>query len=84
VYDLVALALGAAGAVATAADGRRVRLAGLHAIKTEILDSLHRDDLSLGDDRFRPKGCGASRTVRRYFALLVSYRRRRSRISAPR
>jgi hypothetical protein len=49
---------------AEAANGRGVHPARLHAIETEILGSLNRNDLSLGDDRFRPKGCGAPRTVR--------------------
>ena len=47
VYDLVALALGATGDAAAIANGRGVRAARLHAIKTEILDSLDRHELSL-------------------------------------
>jgi AraC-like DNA-binding protein len=47
VYDLVALALGATRDAAATANGRGVRAARLHAIKTEILKSLSRHDLSL-------------------------------------
>jgi AraC-like DNA-binding protein len=47
VYDLVALALGATRDAAAVADGRGVRAARLHAIKTEVLNSLSRQELSL-------------------------------------
>jgi AraC-like DNA-binding protein len=47
VYDLVALALGATRDAATTANGRGVRAARLHAIKTEILNNLSRHELSL-------------------------------------
>jgi AraC-like DNA-binding protein len=47
VYDLVALALGATRDAAATANGRGVRAARLHAIKTEILNSLNRHELSL-------------------------------------
>jgi AraC-like DNA-binding protein len=47
VYDLVALALGATRDAAAIANGRGVRAARLHAIKTEILNGLDRHDLSL-------------------------------------
>jgi AraC-like DNA-binding protein len=47
VYDLVALALGATRDAAVIANGRGVRAARLHAIKTEILNSLNRHELSL-------------------------------------
>jgi AraC-like DNA-binding protein len=47
VYDLVALALGATRDAAAIANGRGVRAARLHAIKTEILESLSRHKLSL-------------------------------------
>jgi AraC-like DNA-binding protein len=47
VYDLVALALGATRDAAAIAKGRGVRAARLHAIKTEILNSSNRHDLSL-------------------------------------
>jgi AraC-like DNA-binding protein len=47
VYDLVALALGATHDAAEIANGRGLRAARLHAIKTEILNSLNRHDLSL-------------------------------------
>ena len=47
VYDLVALALGATRDAAAIANGRGVRAARLHAIKTEILNSLNRHELSL-------------------------------------
>jgi hypothetical protein len=47
VYDLVALALGATRDAAEAINGRGVRVARLHAKKTEILGSLNRDDLWL-------------------------------------
>ena len=47
VYDLVALALGATRDAAAIANGRSVRAARLHAIKTEILNSLSRHELSL-------------------------------------
>ncbi len=47
VYDLVALALGASRDAAAIANGRGVRAARLHAIKTEILNSLNRHELSL-------------------------------------
>ena len=47
VYDLVALALGATRDAVAIANGRGVRAARLHAIKTEILNSLSRDELSL-------------------------------------
>jgi AraC-like DNA-binding protein len=47
VYDLVALALGATRDAASLANGRGVRAARLHAIKTEILDNLNRHELSL-------------------------------------
>ena len=47
VYDLVALALGATRDAAAVANGRGVRAARLHAIKTEILTSLNRQELSL-------------------------------------
>jgi|SRR5579871_165276 len=47
VYDLVALALGATRDAAATANGRGVRAARLHAIKTEILDGLSRHKLSL-------------------------------------
>jgi len=47
VYDLVALALGATRDAAAMANGCGVRAARLHAIKTEILDSLNRHELSL-------------------------------------
>ncbi len=46
-YDLVALALGATRDAAAIANGRGVRAARLHAIKTEILNSLSRQELSL-------------------------------------
>lgn len=49
VYDLVALALGATRDAAVAANGRGVRAARLHAIKTEILNSLNRHEVSLAD-----------------------------------
>jgi AraC-like DNA-binding protein len=48
VYDLVALALGATRDAAEIANGRGVRAARLHAIKTEIFKGLNRQDLSLG------------------------------------
>jgi AraC-like DNA-binding protein len=48
VYDLVALALGATRDAAATANGRGVRAARLHTIKTEILRSLNRHELSLG------------------------------------
>jgi AraC-like DNA-binding protein len=47
VYDLVALALGATRDAAVIANGRGVRAARLHAIKTEILNNLNRHELSL-------------------------------------
>ena len=47
VYDLVALALGATHDAAAIASERGVRAARLHAIKTEILNSLNRHGLSL-------------------------------------
>jgi AraC-like DNA-binding protein len=47
VYDLVALALGATRDAAAIANGRGARAARLHAIKTEILTSLNRRELSL-------------------------------------
>jgi AraC-like DNA-binding protein len=47
VYDLVALALGATRDAAAIANGRGARAARLHAIKTEILNSLGRHELSL-------------------------------------
>jgi AraC-like DNA-binding protein len=47
VYDLVALALGPTRDAAATANGRGVRAARLHAIKTEILNSLNRHELSL-------------------------------------
>ena len=47
VYDLVALALGATRDAAAIANGRGVRAARLHAIKTDILNSLSRHELSL-------------------------------------
>jgi AraC-like DNA-binding protein len=47
VYDLVALALGPTRDAAATANGRGVRAARLHAIKTEILDSLNRHEFSL-------------------------------------
>ena len=47
VYDLVALALGATRDAAAIANGRGVRAARLYAIKTEILNSLNRHELSL-------------------------------------
>jgi AraC-like DNA-binding protein len=47
VYDLVALALGATRDAAAIANGRGVRAARLHAIKTEILDNLNCHELSL-------------------------------------
>jgi AraC-like DNA-binding protein len=47
VYDLVALALGATRDAAAISNGRGVRAARLHAIKTEILNSLNRHELSL-------------------------------------
>ena len=47
VYDFVALALGATRDAAAVANGRGVRAARLHAIKTEILTSLNRQELSL-------------------------------------
>jgi AraC-like DNA-binding protein len=47
VYDLIALALGANRDAAAIANGRGVRAARLHAIKTEILKSLNRHELSL-------------------------------------
>jgi AraC-like DNA-binding protein len=47
VYDLVALALGPTRDAAATANGRGVRAARLHAIKTEILSSLNRHELSL-------------------------------------
>jgi AraC-like DNA-binding protein len=47
VYDLVALALGATRDAAATAYGRGARAARLHAIKTEILNSLNRHELSL-------------------------------------
>ena len=47
VYDLVALALGPARDAAAIANARGVRAARLHAIKTEILNSLNRHELSL-------------------------------------
>ena len=47
VYDLVALALGATRDAAAIANSRGVRAARLHAIKTEILNSLNRHELSL-------------------------------------
>ena len=47
VYDLVALALGATRDAAAVANGRGVRAARLHAIKTEILNKLSRHELSL-------------------------------------
>jgi AraC-like DNA-binding protein len=47
VYDLIALALGATRDAAAIANGRGVRAARLHAIKTEILDSLSHHELSL-------------------------------------
>jgi AraC-like DNA-binding protein len=47
VYDLVALALGATRDAAVIANGRGVRAARLRAIKTEILNSLDRHELSL-------------------------------------
>jgi len=47
VYDLVALALGATRDAAATANGRGVRAARLHAIKTEILNRLNSHELSL-------------------------------------
>ena len=47
VYDLVALALGPTRDAAAVANGRGVRAARLHAIKTEILNGLNRHELSL-------------------------------------
>ena len=47
VYDLVALALGATHDATAVANGRGVRAARLQAIKTEILNSLNRHELSL-------------------------------------
>jgi AraC-like DNA-binding protein len=47
VYDLVALALGATRDAAAIANGRGVRAARLHAIKTEIFNSLSLHALSL-------------------------------------
>jgi AraC-like DNA-binding protein len=47
VYDLVALALGATRDAAAIANGRGVRAARLHAIKTEILNGSNRHELSL-------------------------------------
>jgi AraC-like DNA-binding protein len=47
VYDLVALTLGATRDAAEVANGRGVRAVRLHAIKTEILHSLNRHELSL-------------------------------------
>ena len=47
VYDLVALALGPTRDAAATANGRGVRAVRLHAIKTEILNSLNRHELSL-------------------------------------
>jgi AraC-like DNA-binding protein len=47
VYDLVALALRPTRDAAVTANGRGVRAACLHAIKTEIINSLDRHGLSL-------------------------------------
>jgi AraC-like DNA-binding protein len=47
VYDLVALSLGATRDAAAIANGRGVRAARLHAIKTQILNGLNRQELSL-------------------------------------
>jgi AraC-like DNA-binding protein len=47
IYDLVALALGATRDAAAIANGRGMRAARLHAIKTEVLNSLNRHELSL-------------------------------------
>src|SRR6185437_13056811 len=47
VYDLVALALGATRDAAATANGRGLRAARLHAIKTEILNRLASHKLSL-------------------------------------
>jgi AraC-like DNA-binding protein len=47
VYDLIALALGPTRDAAATANGRGVRAARLYAIKTEILRSLNRHELSL-------------------------------------
>jgi AraC-like DNA-binding protein len=47
VYDLVALALGATRDATAIANDRGARAARLHAIKTEILNSLGRHELSL-------------------------------------
>jgi AraC-like DNA-binding protein len=47
VYDLVGLAFGATRDAAEIANGRGVRAARLHAIKTDILNGLRRHDLSL-------------------------------------
>jgi hypothetical protein len=47
IYDLVALALGPTRDAAAIANSRGVRAARLHAIKTEILNSLNRHELSL-------------------------------------
>jgi AraC-like DNA-binding protein len=47
IYDLVGLALGATRDAAAVANGRGVRAARLHAIKTEILNGLNRPGLSL-------------------------------------
>ena len=47
VYDLVALALGATRDAAEMANGRGMRAARLHAIKTEILNSPNSHELSL-------------------------------------
>jgi AraC-like DNA-binding protein len=46
-HDLAALALGATRDAAAIANGRAVPAARLHAIKTEIVNDLNRDDLSL-------------------------------------
>jgi AraC-like DNA-binding protein len=47
VYDLLALALGGTRDAVAIANGRGLRAARLHAIKTEIVSSLRRHDLSL-------------------------------------
>jgi AraC-like DNA-binding protein len=49
VHDLLAVVLGATRDAAEIAEGRGVRAARLRAIKSDIIASLHRSDLSVGE-----------------------------------
>lgn len=64
VYDLLALALGAAGDVAAFAKGRGVRAAHLHSIKTYVVENLH---LDLATETVAARHRLSSRHVQRLF-----------------